>query len=671
MYKKGFFGKIQNKVRLTVTLFTAAAILLVMLLLSIPYMNSIINSSGDALKTKANDNAEFINSWLGGQSDIMLTMATQIANMEYDKPEQIVEYLAQNIGNNEIAMEYYICYDHDYIHYIEEIQAEQSGAAWTSGGYDIPIDPTERIWFSGALEAGEGNCAYTDPYIDAITGSVVVSVSTPVKIQGHQCVLMFDINIDTILNKVNSLTTDNNTAFMTTQDGMIVTHPNTDYLIKDESSTNISDVTKNINQSSTHITEFTDYDNTVRYLATATVPATGWNLSVTLAKSSVSAQVKKALILPIVVGVVLLAASVIFVSAVLKKQLTPMNEMKEFVNKNIMGEGNSVYEDEASEIKVMINELQEKFLRIVMETKDKSVVISDETGEITNLVQNMAETIAQISDMMDNVVAKSDMQTDSVLQISSSCEEVVQTVDTLSAQTNQMMDRAGETETDLRGIISEVTEVKESAVKKINESHDNLTKAIQDVQIITQISDVAEAIQQIASQTNLLALNASIESARAGEAGRGFAVVAGEINGLSADTSKQIEKVRTLTQQVLQSVNVLSQESEDILRFLDEKVIPDYEKFEKLANNYKETVEYYAASSHELGKKAEDVQVSINSVTNAIGTISDNQQDIFNRVTNANTNLRELQENSELVQDKADISFRSAEGLKDTVNNFS
>ena len=92
----------------TVTLFTAAAILFVMLLLSIPYMNSIINSSGDALKTKATDNAEFINSWLGGQSDIMITMATQISNMEYDKPEKIVEYLAQNIGNNEIAMEYYI-----------------------------------------------------------------------------------------------------------------------------------------------------------------------------------------------------------------------------------------------------------------------------------------------------------------------------------------------------------------------------------------------------------------------------------------------------------------------------------------------------------------------------------------------------------------------------------
>lgn len=39
---------------------------------------------------------------------------------------------------------------------------------------------------------------------------------------------------------------------------------------------------------------------------------------------------------------------------------------------------------------------------------------------------------------------------------------------------------------------------------------------------IEKMSNILNAIEEIASQTNLLALNASIEAARAGEAGRGF-----------------------------------------------------------------------------------------------------------------------------------------------------
>jgi hypothetical protein len=89
--------------------------------------------------------------------------------------------------------------------------------------------------------------------------------------------------------------------------------------------------------------------------------------------------------------------------------------------------------------------------------------------------------------------------------------------------------------------------------------------------IVTQLSaaagrigDVVALIQTIAGQTNLLALNATIEAARAGEAGRGFAVVAGEVKGLSGQTARATDEIRTQVNAVQSVVGDIAGAMEEI-----------------------------------------------------------------------------------------------------------
>ena len=219
-------------------------------------------------------------------------------------------------------------------------------------------------------------------------------------------------------------------------------------------------------------------------------------------------------------------------------------------------------------------------------------------------------------------------------------------------------------------MVPEILANKNHAVSVTNDSKARLEKAIEGAKVIEEIVDVSNAISNIAGQTNLLALNASIEAARAGEAGRGFAVVATEINNLSNTTASEITKVNELTSKVTESVRDLSNASNEIINFLTDVVLKDYDNLETLANNYVEDATYYGNISDSLGNSAKDLDTSVSEITGVLESISNSQDVLNDAIHSINDNLRNITTTSDNVSSETKDVLESIETLQNTIGNF-
>jgi methyl-accepting chemotaxis protein len=194
--------------------------------------------------------------------------------------------------------------------------------------------------------------------------------------------------------------------------------------------------------------------------------------------------------------------------------------------------------------------------------------------------------------------------------------EAKDAIEVIAERAENGSEMAGDINVRATAMKDEAEKSKINAKEIYNEAKEKLTLAIESAKEVNKINMLLGAILEITEQTNLLSLNASIEAARAGDAGRGFAVVAQEIKKLAESSQKMVANIKDVTMNIETIVHNLANDSQNVLDFIDTKVLNDYEKFEDVSNQYNKDSISFNDIMMDLSATSEQLYSSMDTIHN-------------------------------------------------------
>lgn len=638
------------------------------------------------LEVDAISGASLVNDWV----DYKLK-ETQIAS-EMIKPLEDEDSVRRQLNNlivdDDIILVYVGYEDNTLIANKADYQVDES------------IDIRQMEWYKDAL-TNEG-IYLSDPYDDVVTGKEVVTFSKRLTDENGKIigVIALDVSLQDVHTHIKeiNLYDGKEDIFLVGNAGQVIANKKEDIRsIQTSTATNEADAVStvtvtvgeedNINKNVGELTDTAimdkirksatgafraDHDGIEKIYYYRLIPGIEWKMVIEVPYEIVENEIKPIMkdlsIFILIVSVIALGIVAFMVLVLMKKILLRLaekvNQIAEgdltvsvdrmLVNSSdVIGTTAKAIEGMKEQLAFIVNGLKMSLVQL----NDVVTEVSGSTVELQDKSEETSATVEELSAKMEETSATTEEVNASMIIVKNNLDNIVG----ITENSIQMID----------GISVKAEDVKNQAIEatfKANtiyqESKTELDKAIQEAKMVEDIKVLADVIKEIANTTNLLSLNASIEAARAGEHGKGFAVVADEIKKLAEQSKATVEQIHNKIVTVIEAVENLAIRSNQLIEFIDDQVINDYNKMVSIGESYSKdandiradiealvkVIEELAASGEQITTAITEISTTISESATGTGFIAEQSTIIVQKVNTINDNMKVLSERNEEVE---------------------
>ncbi len=314
------------------------------------------------------------------------------------------------------------------------------------------------------------------------------------------------------------------------------------------------------------------------------------------------------------------------------------------------------------------------FLKTLQKIMGQIVANADYLGNVVNTVSGSVDTASSnasdISSLLEELSATMEEVSSTTTSVSTEVSDAGMQVSSIAEDTASMNTYASEMASRAKELELAAQRNKDSTSEIIAGIIHSLEAAIEESKSVAKVNDLTNEILSISSQTNLLALNASIEAARAGEAGKGFSVVADEIRSLADSTRQTAGNIQEINLLVVRAVDALVENSNSIVDYVNETVLPDYTRFVETGKQYRDDATYINDTMNVFEERTSHLLEIMQQVTDAISGITNAIEESTLGVTNATENTSTLVNNIQTVHNEMDTNQRISQMLMEEADRF-